>query len=241
MREAAVAGDRLERVADRVAEVQHAAQPALALVLLHHLGLDPAGRGDRVLHRHPVPAAQARRGLADRGEERAVAEDRALEDLVGARAELADRQRRQERGIDDHRARLVEGPDHVLGLRVVDAHLAADRAVDHGEQSGRDAHPVDAAHPGRGGEAREVAHDAAPEGDDEAVAAKASLEQGVVDRLQRGAALEPLAVGDEDDVDGAEGAQGALDTAAVQRGDAAAGHEQDLPTVEAREEVRQQP
>ena len=88
VREAAVARHRLERVADRVAEVQHAAQPALALVLLHHLGLDPAGRGDRVLHGHPVPAAQARRGLADRGEERAVAEDRALEDLVGARAEL---------------------------------------------------------------------------------------------------------------------------------------------------------
>ena len=54
--EAPVAGHRLERVADRVAQVQHAPQPALALVLLDDLGLDAAGGGDRVLELDPIPA-----------------------------------------------------------------------------------------------------------------------------------------------------------------------------------------
>ena len=83
--EAAVAGHRLEGVADRVAEVEDAPQAALALVPLHDLGLDATGGGDRALHRDPVPAAEAGRGLAQGGEEGAVAEDRALQDLVGAR------------------------------------------------------------------------------------------------------------------------------------------------------------
>ena len=70
-------------------------------------------------------------------------------------------------------ARLVEGADEVLGPRVVDADLAADGAVHHGQQRGGHADPVHAAHVGGGGEAGHVADHAAAEGDHQAVAAEA--------------------------------------------------------------------
>ncbi len=60
--EAPVAGHRLERVAEGVAEVQDVAQAALALVALDDVGLDPAGGGDRVVDLRPRPAARARPG-----------------------------------------------------------------------------------------------------------------------------------------------------------------------------------
>ena len=52
MAEAPVLGDRLERVADGVAEVEDAAQPALALVLRDDIGLD-AARLDDGRHERP--------------------------------------------------------------------------------------------------------------------------------------------------------------------------------------------
>jgi hypothetical protein len=46
MAEAAVAGDRFERVADGVSEVQDAAQAPFALVGHDHIGLDAAAIGN---------------------------------------------------------------------------------------------------------------------------------------------------------------------------------------------------
>src|SRR3546814_13659182 len=55
----------------------------------------------------------------------------------------------------------MEGADQVLALRCVDAGLAADRAVDLGQQAGRDLHEVEAAQGDSGGKAGEVADHAA--------------------------------------------------------------------------------
>ena len=67
--------------------------------------------------------------------------------------------------VDHDQARLVEGADEVLAGRMVDAGLAADAGVDLRQQRGRHLHERHAAHEGRGGEAGQVADDAAAEGD----------------------------------------------------------------------------
>src|SRR6185295_7847609 len=108
-------------------EVEHAAQAALALVALDDLGLDPARPGDRALELNAVPAGEPDRRARDRVEQRAIAQDPALEHLVRAALPLARGQRLEEGRIGDHGARLVERPEQVLGARVVDADLAADR------------------------------------------------------------------------------------------------------------------
>ena len=60
-----------------------------------------------------------------------------LDDLGHPAAELAGRQGRQRPGVDPDADRLVEGADDVLGRRLVDPHLAADRAVDLRQQGRR--------------------------------------------------------------------------------------------------------
>jgi hypothetical protein len=89
--------------------------------------------------------------------------------------------------------------------------------------------------------ANPVAHDTAPEGHDQAVAAEPGLEEGVVDPGQGGAALETLAVGDESHPEGAEAAQAPLDGAAVESEDAPAGHENHAPAAQAREQLGEEP
>ena len=63
VREAPVARDRLERVAQGVPEVQDLPLAAFALVTTHHLGLDPAG-GRRSRDRGGAGSQPSRRGGA---------------------------------------------------------------------------------------------------------------------------------------------------------------------------------
>ena len=69
------------------------------------------------------------------------------------------RQRAEGVGIDDDALGGVEGPDEVLAGGQVDGDLAADAAVDLGEQGGGDLDQGDAAGVGGGDEADEVADD----------------------------------------------------------------------------------
>ena len=75
----------------------------------------------------------------------------------------------------------MKGADQVLAERVVDADLAADRAVHLRQQRRRHVHERDAAQEGRGGKARGVADDAAADGDDGAAAIGAGANQRFVD------------------------------------------------------------
>ena len=71
----------------------------------------------------------------------------------------------------------MECPDQVLAGVGVDAGLASDGGVDHGQQGGRNVHDVDAAQPGRRHEARDVGGRPAAEADDGVLAADADAAQ----------------------------------------------------------------
>ena len=84
---------------------------------------------------------------------------------------------RVERGrIDEHAQRLQERPHHVLGLREVDAHLAAHGAIDLGQQGRGDLQETQSAGEGRGDEAGQVADHAAADGHDDRLAIGAEFQ-----------------------------------------------------------------
>ena len=99
--------------------------------------------------------------------ERRVEREAVLDHLGEPGAQLAVGQRVERGHVRDHRARLMEGADHVLAARVVDRGLAADRGVDLREQRGRHLHESDAALVDRRGESGQVADHAAAQGDDQ--------------------------------------------------------------------------
>ncbi len=101
-------------------------------------------------------------------------------------------------GVDDDRGRLVIGADQVLARGVVDADLAADRAVDLRQERRRHLDDRDAAEVGRGGESGDVADDPAADGDDRRRAIGRGANQGIVDASDGGELLVALAVGNED-------------------------------------------
>ena len=163
--QAAVAGDRLERVADGVAEVQHLAPAAVALVLGHDGELRPrAGQHDVVV------VARAGRDALPEG---AARDERRLQHLGEAGGALGARERRQDGGVGQDRGGLVVGADVVLGLGEVDAGLPAVGRVDLGHERRRDLHDRHPALVGRRDEPGEVADDAATDRDDVVVAARA--------------------------------------------------------------------
>ena len=111
-------------------------------------------------------ARQHRLGLARQQVEEVAAGDHAVfHHLVEPRAELAPRQRGQRQRVGHDQHRLVERADQVLAERVVDADLAADRAVHLRQQRRRHVHEGDAAQEARRGKAGRVADDAAADGD----------------------------------------------------------------------------
>ena len=101
-------------------------------------------------------------------------------------------------GIDDDGERLVERADQVLAERMVDADLAADRAVDLRQQRRRHLDDRDAAQVGGRGEAGDVADHAAADRDDGGGAVGAGPDQRVVDAADRLQLFVALAVGDQD-------------------------------------------
>ncbi len=90
-------------------------------------------------------------------EELGIADQPVFDDLAIAGAHFAARQCRKARRIGENQARLVEGAEQVLAGAGVDRGLAADRAVDLGEQGRRDLHEIDAAQQRRRGEPGNVA------------------------------------------------------------------------------------
>ena len=124
------------------------------------------------------------------GEQFGVERHAVLDHFAQSGAILARREGVERRGVDQHAERLEERPDHVLRLRQIDADLAADGAVDLGEQRRRDLQEADAAGVGGGDEAGQVADHSAADGDDQRTAIGLQLEEalpqpgGHVDRLR---------------------------------------------------------
>ena len=196
--EAAVLRDRFDGVARRVPEVQDAARAALALVLGHDPRLDPAGVGYHRDQRVLLAADDGAQVASHPLEQAAVGDHAVLDHLVEAGPELAPGERAEQLRVGEDRERLVERADQVLAEPMVDAHLAADGAVDLREQRGRNVRESDAAQPGRRREAGHVADHAAPDRDDGDAAVGRHANQCVVDPGHGPGGLGALAVGDQD-------------------------------------------
>ncbi len=80
---------------------------------------------------------------------------------------------------------LTKAPDEVLALGQVHPDLAADGAIHHREEGGRQHDEVNAAHVGTGDEAAEVPHHAAAEREERGIAGEPEARQ-VADGLRVG-------------------------------------------------------
>ena len=176
---------RLERVPDRVPEVQEGARARLALVVADDRGSSPSIAARTIGQRAPPgrPVASARRARSSCSRSGRVRGERDLHDLGEPRRSLA-RAAASTRCARSATTALGwwKAPIRFLPDRVVEAGLAADRRVDH-----RRAASSGPARSGRraGGtppRSREIADDAAAGGDDQRVAIDAAAERGVPDR-----------------------------------------------------------
>ena len=139
----AVPGRGLERMPERMPQVERHAPAVFALVRADHLDLRPgrplddlgqraARDGFRVARRDGVTVVLEQR------EQALVAEDRHLRGLGKCGPPFALGERGEERDVGDDLERLVERPDEVLALGQVDRRLAPDRGVDLGDERRRD-------------------------------------------------------------------------------------------------------
>ena len=144
----------------------------------------------------PVGSSAACGVGLDHVEDHGVGDESRLHDLGHARDDLVARQRLQRGEVDEHRERLMEGADQVLACIGVDAGLAADRGVHHGEQRGRHVHDVDAPQPRGRGESGDVGGRSPAEADHGVLAADADAAQHFPDEADDGQLLTRLGIRD---------------------------------------------
>ncbi len=170
----AVVRDGLQRVRQRVPEVQERPLAALGQVT----GDDARLHGDRVGQR---ALQQGTTGAELRGQhtiqQGGVADQAVLERLGGALAEHRAGQGVQGIGVAPHGARWPERPHQVLPLGEVHAGLAAHRRVHHAQQRGRQRVERHAAQVTGRREARQIGRRAAPQPHDRAVAGNVRARQ----------------------------------------------------------------
>ena len=191
--EVAEAAGRLDRVAERVPEVQR--DPAVGGALLLLVGVDdrdlrPRRPLDELGHgaRRRTPRRRRAAIAAPSRSSRANSRSSPRAAIFTASPRAARRWRsgrdRSERDVDDDRGRRMERADEVLALGQVDPGLAADRRVDLGDERRRHLDERDAAQPARGEEAGGVAERAAPDRHERLAALGAQpgqLARGVLD------------------------------------------------------------
>src|SRR5512139_719764 len=182
----------LERMAERVAEIEQRALSSLALVPRDDAGLGAAANRNRVLARR-TSGKDVLPVLLEPGEERGVAEQPVFGDFGIAGAEFAFRQRVEQCRVSDHQRRLMKGTDEILALQGVDTGLAADGRVDLREQGGGHLHVIEATPNTCRGKARKIADYTATERDAEVAALNVRKEQGLADVLELFPALRTLA------------------------------------------------
>ena len=199
-----VVAGALDRVGEGVAVVEHLATgvavraAGLLEVVDDDVDLHPDRPLDELAQLGGVPGQVRRVGALDDVEDGGVGDEAALHDLAQPGDELLVRQRLQQRQVAQHAGGLVEGPDEVLAGAGVDAGLAADRGVDHGQQGGGHVDDADAAQPRRGDEPAEVGGRSPADRHDRVGPGEAGLAERLpaVGRDRRG--LGPLAVGESE-------------------------------------------
>ncbi len=115
------------------------------------------------------------------GEEVLVPDHAVFDDLRDAAAQFADGKRGQRIGVDQHHLRLQKSADHILPQRMIDADLAAHRAIDLRQQAGGHLHEADAAQVGGGHEAGEIADHPAAQRDHHRFAVDFALDEIAVE------------------------------------------------------------
>ncbi len=187
---------RLDGVGEGVPQVEqgpaaHVVRSLLALVLLDDAGLDGDVAGDELDERAlfqrldsgdrlegPVEQGGAAHRARGARPGRRGGDQRVLDALGKACAQLSRRERAQRPDVAQDEGGLPEGADHVLAQLPRDAQvhrgLAAHGGVDHGQQRGGALHDGDAPSVHRRSEARDVAHDAPPQRDDHVASLKAT-------------------------------------------------------------------
>jgi len=126
-----VARARLERVRERVPEVEHLSLAEIVRIAEADGGFE-GGAAAHELGLGQLPQRLSR-------------QQPRLHHLGQAVLPLPFGQRGEQRGIDQRPGRPVEGADEVLALGQVDSGLASDRGVHLAGQRGRDGNPGDAA------------------------------------------------------------------------------------------------
>ena len=201
MEQGRVPAHGLQRMPDRVAEVQRAPEVLLVRIPGDQRRLDGGGAGDEPLEQCVVAREHP---LGVRVDELPVGrggDDRLLDRLGQAGTQVAWRQRAQERHVGHDARGLMERAQEVLRHRVIGRDLAAERAVDLGEQRGRHVHVRQAAHVGARHPAAEVAHHAPAEAHEDVPATERARREPVPEADGLLHALARLAGGDRRDVD----------------------------------------
>ena len=176
----------------------------LVLVTPDDRSLDPDRRLNDAPQQPGIPAQLPERAPFEQLEERPVADDRRLDRLGQPRPELPVGQRREQRRVAHHEARLGKGADHVLVTRDVHAVLAPDRGIDLPQERRRDKPETDAPHVGCRGESRHIGDDAAPHTEDEGLAVGSRRNEPAAELLDRGKGLAALAAPDADRLKGGQ-------------------------------------
>ena len=207
------AGRRLQRVRERVAEVELRALAAVVRVAEAERRLE-GGCSSHLLVERQLP-------------DRLAHEQPRLHHLGATVRQLARRERLERGGIDHRPDGPVEGADDVLRAREVDRRLAADRGVDLADERRRHGDPVDPAEVARSRESCDVGGAAAAERDERARALEPKRVPERLDRLDR---LRLLAGRELVDRAGA-GAEGELDVHPVDPGNPRVADDLDLPVA----------
>ena len=157
-------------MADGVAEVEGLAHPALGLILLDDVFLEPQAAVDDLVDL-AVDVA-----LFKDAEQLRVGQQAGLDRLGQAVDVVAAGEGGQRIWVHDDQFWLPEGTHDVLGIAQIHRRLAADGGIDHRERGGGAVDEVDAPHIDGGGKSGQVAHDAAAHRHDQVAAAHIEIE-----------------------------------------------------------------
>jgi len=184
MAEMAVAPRRLEGVPDGVAEIEQSPLPPLPLIGGDNAGFNgTAGFDDRLAKFGIGEAGQSLEIEGEQGEEGAIADQCVFDHFTQSGEAVTDLEGGEQCRIDADQFGLMKGADEVLAEGVIDPGLAADAAVDLGEQSRGNLDKTDAAQKGRSDESGEIADHATSEGEDDRRAVETTRDKLAPERL----------------------------------------------------------
>ena len=225
----AIAGGRFEGMSEGMAQIEQGTLAGFSFVARYDAGFGFAATGDRAGELGTVSGHHPAAVGFEPFEQRPVAEQTVFHHLGVAGAQLAGRQRVEQRGVGEYRHGLMKRADQVLAERRIDAGLAADRAIHLGKQGGRDLDQRNPATQDCGSEAGQVTDHAAAECQDGVVPLDAGAEQSVAQLGELGEALAGLSGRQHDGVmnDGRSG-EARLQLRKMQSGNRGIGHDGDF-------------